>query len=83
MRLLHHLCDSLSPGLDWGGARLWLVAMMLVRLALVLMKIGFVCSRPSDLECFDVACSTLHYFSFLVLMTSLFDKLQFVASTSL
>ena len=62
MRLLHHLGDSLSLGLDVARALLLLIVMMLVHFALVLLKIDFVDSVCPDLECLDVARSTFHHF---------------------
>jgi hypothetical protein len=67
VRLLRNFRDSFSFGLGWAPSLFLLVVVMLLHLALVLMKIGFVNSRRSDLKRFDVARPTLHYFSFLVL----------------
>jgi hypothetical protein len=68
MRLLRYLGESLSFGLGYACSWFWLIAVMLLHLALVLMKIEFVHTGRSDLEGFDVACLTFHSFplSFLV-----------------
>ena len=76
MRLLRNFRDSFSFGLGCAPSLFGLIVVMLVHLALMLMKIGFVNSRRSDLKRFDVARPTLHYFSFLVLTIYLFDKLH-------
>jgi len=68
VRLPGNFRDSFSLGLGWASSLLFLlIVMLLLHLALVLMKIGFVNSRRSDLKRFDIARPTLHYFSFLVL----------------
>ena len=69
VRLLRNFRDSFSFGLGWAPSLFLLIGVMLLHLALMLMKIGFVNSRRSDLKRFDVARPTLHYFSFLLLKT--------------
>jgi len=69
VRLLRNFRDSLSFGLGRAPSLFRLIGVMLLHFTLMLMKIGFVNSRRSDLKRFDVARPTLHYFSFLLLQT--------------
>src|SRR5439155_11533231 len=69
VRPLRYLCDLLGFGLNFARALHLLIVMVLMHLGLMLLKIGFVNSRCSDLKRFDVACPALHYVSFLVKQT--------------
>jgi len=69
VRLLRNFRDSFSFGLGWASLLFLLIVMMLLHLALMLMKIEFIYTGRSDFECFDVACLTFHYRSFLIIAT--------------